>query len=89
MSFSGRSRLAEDLVVDREPPAPGRVELEEAQAEIRRQTDVLGLADVETLGPEGVEALLHNTWSIATGSVANRRALFSQVHSGLEAPGPP
>src|SRR3954467_15874611 len=26
---------------------------------------------------------------MATGSVANRRALFSQVHSGFEAPGPP
>jgi hypothetical protein len=30
----------------------------------------------------------HSTWSIATGSVAKKRALYSQVHSGFEAERP-
>ena len=31
----------------------------------------------------------HSTWSIATGSVAKKSALYSQIHSGFPPPGPP
>ena len=88
--------------------AARRLEVEDAQAEMGGQRDVLGLADIEAFAIERVEAelaagadrrqpfsarfvstYLQATWSSATGSVANKSALFSQVHSGRLALGPP
>ena len=45
-------------MLDREPPALGRLEVEVAQAQGAGQGDVLGLADVEAFGFQRVERLL-------------------------------
>ena len=94
------------LMLNRVLLSQRRMEIEDAQAEMGRQGNVLGLTDVESLGLERIEpgstgsgnrrqpfrlALgvddRHATWSMATGSVAKNKALFSQVQSGRDAAG--
>src|SRR5271157_6562763 len=52
------SRQVDDFMVDRELPTGGRVELEDSLSEVGGQANVLGLADIESLGFQWIEAEL-------------------------------